>query len=85
MRRLSGAGSTRPLSLRGMRDGGKVGVTDSGFIAQDLQAVDDCWLNLVYAENPEKLEASYSRLIPVLVKAIQELKLEVESLRAKVV
>lgn len=65
-----------------MRDGGKVGITDSGFIAQDLQAVDDCWLNLVYAENPEKLEASYGRLIPVLVRAIQELKAEVDTLRA---
>jgi len=66
-----------------MRDGGKVGITDSGFIAQDLQAVDDCWLNLVYAENPEKLEASYGRLIPVLVRAIQELKAEVDTLRAE--
>jgi len=65
-----------------MRDGGKVGVKDSGFIAQDLQTVDDEWLKLVYAENPEKLEASYGRLIPVLVKAIQELKAEVDQLRA---
>mgnify|MGYP001605682478 FL=1 len=64
-----------------MRDGGKVGVKDSGFIAQDLQTVDDEWLRLVYAENPEKLEASYGRLIPVLVKAIQELKAEVDLLR----
>lgn len=64
-----------------MRDGGKVGVKDSGFIAQDLQEVDDEWLRLVYAENPEKLEASYGRLIPVLVKAIQELKAEIEELK----
>lgn len=66
-----------------MRDGGKVGVKDSGFIAQDLQTVDDEWLRLVYAENPEKLEASYGRLIPVLVKAIQELKTEVDNLRSQ--
>ncbi len=66
-----------------MRDGGKVGVKDSGFIAQELQQVDDEWLRLVYAENPEKLEATYGRLIPVLVKAIQELKQEVDNLRAQ--
>lgn len=66
-----------------MRDGGKVGVKDTGFIAQDLQTVDDEWLRLVYAENPEKLEASYGRLIPVLVKAIQELKAELDDLRLK--
>ena len=66
-----------------MRDGGKVGIKDAGFIAQDLQEVDDEHLRLVYAENPEKLEASYGRLIPVLVKAIQELKQEVDNLRAQ--
>jgi len=66
-----------------MRDGGKVGIKDAGFIAQELQTVDDDWLRLVYAENPEKLEASYGRLIPVLVKAIQELKQEVDDLRAQ--
>lgn len=66
-----------------MRDGGKVGIKDAGFIAQDLQQVDDEYLRLVYAENPDKLEASYGRLIPVLVKAIQELKQEVEGLRAQ--
>lgn len=65
------------------RDGSKAGVKDSGFIAQELQSVDDDWLKLVYAENPERLEASYGRLIPVLVKAIQELKTEVDSLRAQ--
>jgi hypothetical protein len=65
-----------------MRDGGKVGIKDSGFIAQELQAVDDDWLRLVYAENPEKLEASYGRLIPVLVKAIQELKSELDAIKS---
>lgn len=66
-----------------MRDGGKVGVKDSGFIAQDLQAVDDDWLKLVYAENPEKLEASYGRLIPVLVRAIQDLAIQFEEYKAQ--
>lgn len=64
------------------RDGAKVGVKDLGFIAQDLQEVDDENLKLVYDTNPEKLEASYGRLIPVLVKAIQELKAEIEILKS---
>ena len=37
-------------------------------------------LKLVYDENPEKLEASYGKLIPILVKAIQELTAKVEQL-----
>ena len=57
------------------------GKKDIGFIAQDLQAVDDDYLNLVYDENPEKLEATYGRLIPVLVQAIKELKAEIELLK----
>jgi hypothetical protein len=64
-----------------MRDGGKVGQKDLGFIAQDLQEVDDEYLNLVYSDNPDKLEASYGRLVPVLVKAIQELKSEIKQIK----
>lgn len=64
-----------------MRDGGKVGQKDLGFIAQDLQEVDDDYLKLVYSENPDKLEASYGRLVPVLVKAIQELKSEIKQIK----
>jgi hypothetical protein len=67
---------------------GKHNVVDSGFIAQDLKALEDKHnasdiLKLVYDENPEKLEASYGRLIPVLVKAIQELTAKVEALENK--
>ena len=65
------------------RDGAKKDVKDLGFIAQDLKEVDDEYLGLVYSENPEKLEASYGRLIPVLVKAIQELSEEVKQLKSK--
>tara|TARA_R100000900_G_scaffold58259_1_gene47094 strand:- start:90 stop:1790 length:1701 start_codon:yes stop_codon:yes gene_type:complete len=64
-----------------MRDGGKVGQKDLGFIAQDLQEVDNDYLKLVYSENPDKLEASYGRLVPVLVKAIQELKSEIKEIK----
>mgnify|MGYP007045166700 CR=1 FL=1 len=37
----------------------------------------------MYDENPDKLEATYGRLIPVLVQAIKELKAEVELLKNK--
>jgi len=53
---------------------------DIGFIAQELQAVDDDFLRLVYDANPDKLEASYGRLVPVLVKAVQELSAKVTAL-----
>ena len=63
------------------RDGAKKDIKDLGFIAQDLKKIDDDYLGLVYDENPEKLEASYGRLIPVLVKAIQELSEEIKQLK----
>lgn len=70
-----------------MRDGGKVGVPDTGFIAQDLKAVQEqtgvSIPGLVYESNPDRLEAGYGKLLPVLVKAIQELSAEVESLKAQ--
>jgi len=69
-------------------ENGKHDVVDSGFIAQDLKALEDKYeaadvLKLVYDENPEKLEASYGRLIPVLVQAIKDLAAEVETLKTK--
>ena len=42
---------------------------------------DDYLKRLFNEENPEKLEASYGKLLPVLVKAIQELSSEVKSLK----
>lgn len=76
--------SLKPVTFEwDTRDGAKKGVKDLGFIAQDLKEVDDEYLGLVYSENPEKLEASYGRLIPVLVKAIQELSEEVKLLKSK--
>ena len=69
------------------RDGnGKDGTYEAGFIAQELQSAqseaDADYLGLVMNENPDRLEASYGKLVPMLVKAIQELKSEVEQLKA---
>lgn len=69
-------------------ESGKHDVSDFGFIAQDLKASQEEvemaeTLKLVYEENPEKLEASYGKLIPILVKAIQDLNAKVELLENK--
>ena len=69
-----------------MRDGAKVGQKEAGFIAQELdEAQQDAGveelMNLVLKTNPDKLEAAPSKLIPVLVKAIQELSAEVKALK----
>ena len=68
-----------------MRDGCKVDIPEMGFIAQDLQQVQkDTGITvpgLVYDVNPDKLEASYGRLFPLLVKAVQELSAEVKALK----
>ena len=45
------------------------------------QGILDEYTNLVYKSNPEKLEATYGRLVPVLVKAVQELSAEVKQLK----
>jgi hypothetical protein len=60
---------------------------NEGFVAQEakaaLEAAGANWFPLVYETNPEKLEMSAGKLIPVLVKAIQELSARIEALEAK--
>lgn len=68
----------RPVSFTwNMRDGGKVGIPDIGFIAQELQAVQQTLgvevPNLVFEADPDRLEAAYGTLIPILVRAVQQL------------
>ena len=67
------------------RDGnGKDGSISAGFLAQDLQKIQKDssaeFLNLVMDNNPDRLEAREGQLIPVLVKAIQELSAKVTAL-----
>ena len=67
------------------RDGGKVDVPEFGFIAQELQqaqAAHGVTLpGLVHDINPERLEAAPGTLIPVLVKAVQELQAQIDDLK----
>lgn len=67
---------------------GRHDIADFGFIAQDLKAAQEDVqmaevLKLVYESNPERLEASYGKLLPILVKAVQELAAKVEQLENK--
>ena len=70
-------------------ENGKHDVKDCGFIAQDLKAIQEKYnvseeLQLVNESiSEDKIFASAGRLIPVLVKAIQELTAKVEALEAK--
>lgn len=72
-----------------MRDGAKIGQQEAGFIAQDLDEAQidadaEDYLSLVLKNNPEKLEASYGKLVPVLVKAVQELSAEISNLKKEI-
>mgnify|MGYP006451465783 FL=1 len=55
-----------------------------GFIAQDFQDAmpdgENDILDLVNEANPQRIEAKYGNLIPILVKSIQELQEKVHSL-----
>ena len=81
--------AVRPVRFKwATRDGNiKDGKTDAGFIAQELQAVQKNnnadYLKLVDDENPDKLEAAYGRLVPSLVKAVQELSAENTALKSR--
>jgi hypothetical protein len=85
---LDFVGKLRPVSfVWNTRDKAKINIPDAGFIAQELLDVQETTgitiPNLVSQENPEKLEAAYGTLIPVLVQAIKELKAKVELLEEK--
>ena len=71
-----------------MRDGGKIGISEIGFIAQDLQQAQiDSQINipnLVSDINPDKLEASYGVLIPIMVKALKEQQTLIEELKQRI-
>lgn len=75
---LSRVSKLNPVSYDWKIDGSK----DEGFIAHELQDV------IPYAVNGEKdgeqmQGVDYSKIVPILVKAIQELKAEIDELKAK--
>lgn len=74
---------------KGTADGSRMRESPTaGFIAQELDeaqtAANAEWLNLVLKTNPDRLEATPGNLLPVIVKAIQELKIENDQLRKEI-
>jgi trimeric autotransporter adhesin len=69
-----------------MRDGGKINVPEFGFIAQEIQEAQKnagvVVPNLVDDSNPDYLAVGAGTLIPILVKAVQELATRVAALEA---
>jgi hypothetical protein len=71
-----------------MRDGANKGVQEIGFVAQELdKAQQDAkaeeYMRLVLKNNPDRLESTYGKLVPILTKAVQELSAEIEELKKK--
>ena len=71
------------------RDGTMQGKKGSGFVAQEINEVVQDWEvedvlpSLVNKNNPDAWEVGNAALIPVLVKAIQELKEELDACKAE--
>jgi hypothetical protein len=70
------------------RDGSNVGHKDFGFIAQDLQLVENKfgykeYTKLVHDSNPDRFEADPMKTYPILIKAVQQLSAKVDSLEAQ--
>jgi hypothetical protein len=78
----------RPVKFTwNQRDGMRVGLTDAGFIAQEsLDVVNKYnanWIGLVEDENKDQLAMTPGKLIPILVKAIQQISAKVDSLESQ--
>ena len=61
------------------------GKTDIGFIAQELDTAfgtSNDYVRIVSKEDPNKLAVAQGQLLPILVKALQELSAKVAALEA---
>jgi hypothetical protein len=68
---------------------GELGTVDLGFVAQELAAAmsahDANWTEMVFSmKEGEELETTPGKLLPIMVKAIQELAAENEAMRARI-
>jgi len=72
-----------------MRDGGKIGIEEIGFIAQDLQQAQiDLGINipnLVNSDNENQLGVAAGNLIPIIIKALQEANEKIKLLEQKII
>ena len=68
------------------RDRTRKGKKDFGFIAQELDQVEQQfgyseYTRLVHKENPEVWEADPMKMFPILIRAVQELSEEIDKLK----
>lgn len=84
---LSYINSMRPVMFDwDRRDGSFEGKKDFGFIAQELDALEESfgyreYTRLVHKDNPDKWEADPMKTFPILIKAIQELSSDIEKIK----
>lgn len=82
---LSVVTQLRPVTFQYKADYSKDTAVQPGFIAQELQQAmaGKDYVDGVVQAGPEYLNVAYQSLIPVLTKAIQELKAELDSVKAE--
>jgi hypothetical protein len=76
-------------NIRGAsEDNPRQGTKEAGFIAQELQATEwrfgAEWLGTVMDDNPDRLEATPGKLLPIVIKALQEASAKIEALEARI-
>jgi hypothetical protein len=82
----------RPVTFTwNMRDGAKVGQRETGFIAQELESVLEAsdirpWLSDLILANQDRtrLEAAPGKLLPLMIRALQELEQANQALAQRV-
>ena len=76
----------KPVQFRYKESWAKDTALQPGFIAQDLQETlgDQPYVDGVVLQGPEYMSVAYQSLIPLLTKAIQELKADNDALKARV-
>ena len=64
------------------------GQKEAGFLAQELLAAEEAhgvsWLNSARDDNPDRLEATPGKLLPIVVKALQEASAKIDVLEARI-
>ena len=75
----------KPVTYKYKESYSKDNSTQTGFIAQDLKELfkNKSYLNGLVKEGSQHLSVAYQNLIPILVKGIQELKAELDTLKNK--
>jgi hypothetical protein len=74
----------RPVTFKYKEDYSKDKSIQTGFIAQELKEVlkDTNYVDGIVQQGPEYLNVAYQNIIPLLTKAIQELKAELDAVKA---